>query len=515
MMKLFTIGDSISQGFMSGAAARTDLCYSTLLARSMGLAPGSADNAGIDYFYPEWKEGGLPANLESILRRLNQRYGSHIRGMEWMTILHHINRVLDASEDYYKRKGGKARKKYHGGVPYFHNVSSWTYDVADSWLVTPELCMEEIAKRRPIDGVDGWLSVANAAFYRTALKVLSPNLDYNYSQLDWLKHHARTRGVENFVLWLGSNNVLKTLLTFEIVQTTNDPGKRPHHFTHRQRRKRGWNLWHPGDFAAEYTELIERVHHIMTRHNICKNWKVFVGTIPYTSMLPLLKGIGPKSPVGPGAYYHKYYTYVMFKDKFAMRKNIYLPFHSIRFIEDRISQYNTIIQDTLDNKNEELQLPGDSGSNGNRYHVVDICDVFARMDWRRTNGRPSYQFPDYFDAVEPPLDTNYYHVTPEGKRVQGGIFSLDGIHPSAIGQGLIAREFMKVMKNAGVQFKHSLDWPGIFASDSLYQEPITMMHEIYRHKRLAQHLIKLIKNYVHTPLSEKITRRLFVLPFVY
>ncbi len=37
MMKLFTIGDSISQGVMSGAAARTDLAYSTLVAKKMEL----------------------------------------------------------------------------------------------------------------------------------------------------------------------------------------------------------------------------------------------------------------------------------------------------------------------------------------------------------------------------------------------------------------------------------------------------------------------------------------------
>lgn len=35
-LKLFTIGDSISQGFMSLAAARTDLSYSTIVAREMG-----------------------------------------------------------------------------------------------------------------------------------------------------------------------------------------------------------------------------------------------------------------------------------------------------------------------------------------------------------------------------------------------------------------------------------------------------------------------------------------------
>ena len=36
-MELFTIGDSISQCFMSLAAARTDKCYSTLLANILGV----------------------------------------------------------------------------------------------------------------------------------------------------------------------------------------------------------------------------------------------------------------------------------------------------------------------------------------------------------------------------------------------------------------------------------------------------------------------------------------------
>lgn len=35
-MKLFTIGDSISQGFMSLAAARTELSFSTLIAQCFG-----------------------------------------------------------------------------------------------------------------------------------------------------------------------------------------------------------------------------------------------------------------------------------------------------------------------------------------------------------------------------------------------------------------------------------------------------------------------------------------------
>ena len=53
-MRLFTIGDSVSQGFMSAAAARTDLTYSTLVARAMGLTRGH------EYRYPEWALDGLP-----------------------------------------------------------------------------------------------------------------------------------------------------------------------------------------------------------------------------------------------------------------------------------------------------------------------------------------------------------------------------------------------------------------------------------------------------------------------
>ncbi|HEY0658065.1 MAG TPA: hypothetical protein VGD05_06310, partial [Pyrinomonadaceae bacterium] len=42
-MKLFTIGDSVSQGFMSLAAARTDNAYSTLIARQIGLKLNTDD----------------------------------------------------------------------------------------------------------------------------------------------------------------------------------------------------------------------------------------------------------------------------------------------------------------------------------------------------------------------------------------------------------------------------------------------------------------------------------------
>jgi hypothetical protein len=91
-LKLFTIGDSVSQGFMSASAARTDLTYSTLIARSMGLELKS------EYRYPEWALDGVPLNLERAFRRLVARYGPNIRGPEWLTVLQTLNNVVDEVE---------------------------------------------------------------------------------------------------------------------------------------------------------------------------------------------------------------------------------------------------------------------------------------------------------------------------------------------------------------------------------------------------------------------------------
>jgi len=62
MARLVTIGDSVSQGFMSVGAAQTQQSYSTLLARMMELP---------DYRFPDWPLGGIPLNAEALLRHLS------------------------------------------------------------------------------------------------------------------------------------------------------------------------------------------------------------------------------------------------------------------------------------------------------------------------------------------------------------------------------------------------------------------------------------------------------------
>jgi hypothetical protein len=309
-MRLFSIGDSLTQGFMSAASARTDLSFSTLLAAKLGLTIGT------DYFFPDWPVEGIPVNIEAILRELNRRYGSDISGFEWLTVMQSVAGVLDRSEDYYERGGGAADTAYPDGRTFFHNVAVPGYTVADAWLVTPELCRQQLLAQAPSDD---FLAGPDRALYRVALKVLNPSLDPafdRFSQLDWLRHHATSEGVENVLLWLGPNNALGTVISLKINQTPPDLATPPHQQSHIDRARAGWNLWHPDHFRLEFRELLERVDAIM-QDNQDSNWKVFVANVPLVTIAPVAKGVGETTNIEGKGIYYKYYTYFPFEEAFA------------------------------------------------------------------------------------------------------------------------------------------------------------------------------------------------------
>jgi hypothetical protein len=94
------------------------------------------------------------------------------------------------------------------------------------------------------------------------------------------------------------------------------------------------------------------------------------------------------------------------------------------------------------------------------------------------------------------VDSRYLEIDENGIRTAGGVFSLDGIHPSAVGQGLMAEEFGQVMRDARVELTGGLDWPGVYAGDTLLTRPLPILGEIYRHDKLAEavgHLLKFLK----------------------
>jgi hypothetical protein len=110
---------------------------------------------------------------------------------------------------------------------------------------------------------------------------------------------------------------------------------------------------------------------------------------------------------------------------------------------------------------------------------VDTCGTLESLAFKRNAGQVEYDCPDYFDFVYPRVDAKYYHADRRKRLRQGGLFSLDGVHPTAIGQGTVAHEFLKVMKQAGVAVGGSLDWPAI-----------SVMHELYNKDWLAKYLLE-------------------------
>lgn len=497
-MKLFAIGDSLSQGFRSAAAAEADQSYVKLVADILGARPFNVCN--------HWPQGGIPFNLEEVLRVLEKRFSANISGpIEWPLALHAISNFLDSVENYYERGEGKPLTPLPGGHTYFHNSAVWGMRIADAWNLNAGLCRQIINNDREANG-DGWFASANQPFYRSVNRVLNPSQQPAYdplSTLDWLREHItptglsdNTGGVENLLLWLGNNNVLGTALSLKPEQTPIGGlnGIPPHQLNHVEREQQDWNFWHPDHFKSEYEELIRQVDEAM-RLNPNNGWKVFVANVPHVTIIPLIKGLGEQYPIkrldrnGNTAErtYFKYYGYFFLNERDIHAGNWeHLTLQQALLIDDCIDEYNRAIDAILASYNDQHGIT--------RYHLVDVNTALAKLAWKRNNGMPTYPLPAPLKFLHPPINTKYYHAIKDGDKnvlKHGGFFSLDGVHPTAIGHGIIASEFLTVMMKAGVTDQRSavvnpnnLNWQQIIGSDSLYQSPIALVQEFYQHNEL-------------------------------
>lgn len=97
--RLVTIGDSLTHGFQSGAIFSTDLSYPAIIAFELGW---------YDQFrrpsYPGL--GGLPLNIEFLLRDLQARYGESLNPFEVPLALFRARQIMAELEDYYERGAG-------------------------------------------------------------------------------------------------------------------------------------------------------------------------------------------------------------------------------------------------------------------------------------------------------------------------------------------------------------------------------------------------------------------------
>src|SRR4051812_40094732 len=98
--RLVAIGDSLTQGFKSGAIFEPNLSYPAIIAWEMGLGEDAFRYASFS------GAGGLPINIEYLLRRLDQRFGPDLNFLDKLAAPLFVRQWMDEIEDYWERGQG-------------------------------------------------------------------------------------------------------------------------------------------------------------------------------------------------------------------------------------------------------------------------------------------------------------------------------------------------------------------------------------------------------------------------
>ena len=452
--RLAVVGDSLSQGFMSGAISRCDIAWPVWIADALGIRD--------EFLIPQFNHfGGLPLNIEFVLRTLSEHYGPSINWWELGPAIVRVREMLDDTEDYWER--GRGSLPASRRVSY-HNLSVWGFEVRDTYTVSEGVCRSAIGP--PSD--DLLRQVPEMAMYRTARRVLNSdfgNMAMEWSQLDAIEQIARTDGIENLVVLIGANNALGTVTSLSVRHSEEqDLFRLPH--------ERTCNLYLPQHFERLYHEMAQRIERIDNVEH------VYLGTVPHVTIPPATRGVSPNGTFENG--YFEYYTRPwIWDDDFDKDRHPHLTRAQAIQIDGFIDQYNTVIGAVVDRHDN--------------WHKVDLCQLLDDVAFRRHQGNPPFAWPS---GLVRALKTHLKYLV-EGRNTvlldsrfirsdasnanqleKGGFFSLDGVHPTTIGYGVMADVVMSSMKDAGVHFESDLNWDGIVQADTLVNSPPEMLSNL-------------------------------------
>jgi len=451
-LKLAVLGDSLTQGFQSGAISKTTWSFPAILARAFGL------EVPAEFLVPSFPGPGLPLNIEDLLLQLELRAGHDASLASLTRMLAIIPSYLDELEELYERGIGSRPSKFTG---VYSNLAVWGFALAEALRLTPKRC------RRAIEDSEGWieddfLGLPSGPMYRTAQRVLNPGDDAerrSETQLDALERYVRAQGgVDAIIAWLGANDALGTVLTLDVKDMADaDPRSLPSDPVALLK----WNLTSEARFREDHAKISARITDIVESDS--PGAQVFVATIPYVTIPPITRGVGALAN-GHFDHYRRFFV----KSESGSSPLEGLTRRQVELIEARIDAFNRIIVST-------------AAARG--WHVVDTAGMLSRLAVRRTGNddtpeRPLREFlsdmPDHpLLGLKPLPSVLMYALDATGARTQGGLFSLDGVHPSTIGYGLIAEEFLKAMRQAGVPDANraQIPWAAVIANDSLLQRP--------------------------------------------
>lgn len=461
--KFVVIGDSLSHGFQHFAVHNTNLSWGAILAAE----------AGAEFNTPDFSFGtGMPINLESLTRTLDALGHPHLPISQLPRTLLALRREL--AETYDTWQWGTGRLLPYSPTPgvRIHALAQWGFDVLDA-LEHTEMSKRDAMKRSWRNPVAPFLGDADTL---SSARVLSYVHDQHGAPISLVKGAAelgRDGGIDTLIVALGANNALGTVKDLKV--NWSDTG----HDDLNAKTKAGYNLWRPEHFREVYSKLLEEVSAINAQ-------RVVLCTVPHVTIAPLARGVGNKSH--EGSRYFQYYTHPWIEDRdFQPTRDAHLTAMEARAIDGAIDCYNTFIEEAV----REARLAGKD------WYCYDLATLLDQLAWRRyiddEKARPPWwhkaTLPPELDAVSPELDTRFFKSEPHryrrnghhehsGRRVAGGWFGLDGVHPTTTGYALLAWKMANQLHKVGVEFPNvnangtvQFDWERWIAADTLISRP--------------------------------------------
>jgi lysophospholipase L1-like esterase len=455
--KLVVLGDSISQGFQNGGIYRTDINFPSFLRDCWDPVP--------DFDQPLFTaQAGIPLNLEVLARGLSDEYGNSIEWNEYLPAITHLYSTLKRVKKYWE---GKIKPLQRQRDKPYHNQSVWGFSMNDAWMITEEKSREHIETQPDTYSIFDMLP--DHAMYTTARLVLNPSFGEkfrNHTQIDNVQYLQNHGGIENLIVTMGHNNIIGAASDLKfILSEEEDLDNFP--------SERDYTVYRPEHFEQEYRKLAEKVSHIGAE-------RVITQTMPYVTIPPVTRGVNAdKSRKGHTGYFDYYTHFWVWDEDFNPDTHPHLTKEEAISLDQYVDEYNNIIREIADEYG---------------WITVPLNRYVSGIARRRLGGDIRIPYPKDFckamkrnpdtkhlveDRKNPKLSTDYLRIDKEdGKVYKGGIFSLDGIHPTTIGYGLIAHLYRETMEKHGINFDKPLDWDHIIENDTLVTDPPYLLVEL-------------------------------------
>jgi len=430
--RLVVIGDSLSQGFQSGAIFNTGLSYGAIIAHELGWP---------NFRYPEYPAfGGLPLNMEFLLRELESEFGSTTNLAELPRAVYRLRNHLNEIEEYWERGAGAG----FGEVDHYnHALAVFGWDLRDALEKTAATCARATANapnNRFVPMVQRACEVAALRVYPSWSDEVRQQTLFQAARALGDDDTAGTgEGIETLVVFIGGNNALSSVCHLA-VRWSQDDGYRA------ADRKKRYTVWQPEHFRQEFNLVVEEVKSIKAKNVI---WC----TVPHVTIGPAAKGVDSKS--APRSRYYDYYTRPWIDDAdFDPRHDPFITGAQARAVDYAIDSYNDAIEAAV----RSARL-GDDGTVRNWY-LLDTAGMLDRLAWSRYIDDPiatpawwtPYPLPTALQRLDPQPDTQFLTADGQGGRRTGGLISLDGVHPTTVAYGILAQELISIMEQAGVRF---------------------------------------------------------------